>query len=1315
MVARVLNLCGLYIGEDHELLPATPENPAGFWENSNFVQLNEELLNDFGGGWDHPPPLPARESAYKEIRRFQAKAMVLASRFKDRTLWGWKDPRNCLTLHYWKDVLSPLKTVICVRHPLEVAQSLHARNNFSFSHALDLWRIYNQRVLESTSPGDRVVTHYEAFLDNPRTESARLLEFLEVTVPEELLDVACGSVSVGLRHNRFAPHHLLEADLPKELIALYRMLIDVAGSPIVEGGNFASQNPAEAPAEGSQPLAATTQEYDPANSCESTGNDAPPRRVVNLAFLNAEKNRRQLVNAQKALAERDTSLNHLRAKHQAALAGHDEAIRAVQTRCSELEQQLAMRDSETAAERDRRAAETSAKDALIRDLEKRCADLTQLAIADDAETAAEYHHLNRELAAPDPSPSKRRRTELPFGVNIAGYIASEKGVGEGVRSDIRFLRAAGIPYVLNNYADPGSSNCDSTFRRFSETNPFRVNLIHVNADGMPEFVRRMGEDYFRDRYTIGYWAWELGTFPSEWSSSFQWLDEVWVPSTFAQDSIARSAPVPVVRVPHCLEESHPSGRYDRDHFKLAVDDYLFLFIFDFHSYFERKNPLGLIEAFTRAFRANDKARLIIKCSRADYDPAGYQAMQTACRNANIQIIDKVLSRDELNGLMASCDCYVSLHRSEGFGLTVAEAMNLGKPVIATAYSGNTDFMTPMNSFPVQYDLIGIDRDHGPYRQGQVWADPDTNHAAQLMRFVFENRETAASVGAKAQADVRRTLSPAAVGGLVEQRLEFIDERLAAHVKARRCQNVPQTNAETAPRALVSEPPEAYRKMIQRIAAIAVGSIPVGASVLVVSKGDDALLRFEGLRGQHFPQAADGTYAGYYPADSLAAIVHLEELRSRGAEYLLFPASALWWLKHYAQLAEYLTARFAIVAQADDCCVIFKLTDTAAPPMSAPLSAALRADERSALTSSLAECSIVIPVYNKAALTEQCLATLCTEASDDTNCEIIVVDDGSTDATPACLARYADRVRIVRHQKNMGFATACNDGAAVATGEFLVFLNNDTIPQKDWLTSLLRYSRQHPEAGIIGSKLLFPNDTIQHAGVVICQDRLPRHIYAGFPADHPAVNRSRRFRAVTGACLFIRRQLFLDAGGFDASFVNSCEDIDLCLRLGEMGYESHYCHESVLYHLESVTRAGRTEEESQNTRLYLSRWGHRAPPDDLQYYVEDGLLGTRYQALYPIPFEISPLLAVVDHGQRAPTADSLLNARTQEVLGLLKENTRLHVQLQEARHAKLLDWSAIDAATPIPAEGNGMPGRPEKCLPNAHCNGTAHKSYTDAEN
>jgi GT2 family glycosyltransferase len=304
------------------------------------------------------------------------------------------------------------------------------------------------------------------------------------------------------------------------------------------------------------------------------------------------------------------------------------------------------------------------------------------------------------------------------------------------------------------------------------------------------------------------------------------------------------------------------------------------------------------------------------------------------------------------------------------------------------------------------------------------------------------------------------------------------------------------------------------------------------------------------------------------------------------------------------------------------------------------------------------CSIVIPVFNRASVTRQCLNALLAELPDSV--EVIVVDDGSRDTTPELLESHGDRVRVVTHERNLGFASACNDGAAASSGGFVVFLNNDTLPVAGWLDELVAYAERHERAAVVGSKLVFPNDTIQHAGVVICQDRIPRHVYAGFPAHHLAVNKSRRFQIVTAACALVRRDAFEEIGGFDASFSNGYEDVDLCLRLGESGSEVHYCCRSSLYHLEMVTRGYGSNEP--NHELYMGRWGARVRPDDFDYYLEDDLIEVSYPDYFPLDMSISPFLATIETDVRDGAADRLLALRSRQVFETQRENIRLKLRL-----------------------------------------------------
>jgi GT2 family glycosyltransferase len=239
-------------------------------------------------------------------------------------------------------------------------------------------------------------------------------------------------------------------------------------------------------------------------------------------------------------------------------------------------------------------------------------------------------------------------------------------------------------------------------------------------------------------------------------------------------------------------------------------------------------------------------------------------------------------------------------------------------------------------------------------------------------------------------------------------------------------------------------------------------------------------------------------------------------------------------------------------------------------------------------------SIVIPVWNRAELTRPCLDAL--RATVDWRAhELIVVDNHSTDDTPALLAEHPLAPRVIRNEENKGFARACNQGAAAARGEFVLFLNNDTVPEPGWLDPLIEVLRAEPDVAAVGSRLLYPDSRlIQHAGIAIdsLRDALqPFHLWWLFPADWPAANVRRDVVAVTAACVLVRRSAFEQLGGFDESYRNGFEDVDLCLRLAEKRQRIVYCPESVVLHYESMTE-GRALHEDANFALFRERWSGR---------------------------------------------------------------------------------------------------------------------------
>jgi glycosyltransferase involved in cell wall biosynthesis len=370
-------------------------------------------------------------------------------------------------------------------------------------------------------------------------------------------------------------------------------------------------------------------------------------------------------------------------------------------------------------------------------------------------------------------------TELPAGVNVIGYLRTESGVGESARRLVRSLQAADASLSLTDL-DLGveSRRSDRSLDGIGDDRDYAINLMVVNADQVEIIAARLGAERFAGRVNVGFWAWEMDRFPDEWLPAFGYFDELWTHSRFCVDVFSSVSPIPVRRVPMCVEVP-PDLSFSRSEFGLSDDDFLVLTIFDFLSYFERKNPLALIEAFRRGLGNQGNAVLVLKTANTEFAADRFNELKRAAEGVNVHLIDSTLDREAVWRLMGCCDAYASLHRAEGFGLTLVEAMALGKPVVATAYSGNTDFMNPGNSLPVGYGLVPVHEQHGPYRRGWLWAEPEVDHAAELLRRLYDDPDLGRRTGDRARSDVEQWLSPTAVARVVAERMVSLLRRQPA--------------------------------------------------------------------------------------------------------------------------------------------------------------------------------------------------------------------------------------------------------------------------------------------------------------------------------------------------------------------------------------------------------------------------------------------------------------------------------------------------------------------------------------------------------
>lgn len=359
------------------------------------------------------------------------------------------------------------------------------------------------------------------------------------------------------------------------------------------------------------------------------------------------------------------------------------------------------------------------------------------------------------------------------GVNVVGYLNSELGVGEVARQVIDGLDAANIPNLPVGLVAPSSRQGHPFLHGTATKDGFPVNIVCVNADMLPELAPRLGDEFFAGRHTIGIWWWEAALFPERFHAAFEHVDEVWAGSAFVAAAIGAASPVPVLHMPMPVTLP-PIAPPDRAELGLP-EGFLFLLVYDFNSVFERKNPLGLLEAFVRAFPDPDAgAVLALKSINSEHHPEEHERLRVAAAaHPHVHLLDFYVKAEDKNGLIAACDCYASLHRSEGFGITLAEAMLLGKPVVATAYSGNLDFMRPENSYLVDCALTPIGKGHEPYPADAEWAEPDLDHAARLLREVFDDREEAGRRGEVAAADIERLYSKAASGWAMARRLAVV--------------------------------------------------------------------------------------------------------------------------------------------------------------------------------------------------------------------------------------------------------------------------------------------------------------------------------------------------------------------------------------------------------------------------------------------------------------------------------------------------------------------------------------------------------------
>jgi hypothetical protein len=890
MVAHLLHECGLYLGPETDLIPPTPDNPDGHWENKKFVDLNDQILHLFGGGWDCPPALPVSWEQEGKLSPLKEKAESLLQEFVGREPWGWKDPRNCLILPLWLQLLPELKVVLCLRNPIEVALSLRRRGLSSYSLGFRLWKTYNQTVLENVSSDRLIVTHYNSFFSDTRMELSGILDFLNMPVDKEKVLESCSAAKDRLRHNRFSIKNMVDASVSADVVELYLHMCELAGWSDADG-----QDDLQRDSEGKAFRLKSV-----ADPSSELGDDEVDTRLVDTAVVEEELLRREVKALRSQIKTRDDSVRKLQA--------------------------------------------------VVEEQKAKVEDATE--------------ELSRQAAQVD-------------------ELRAELADREGTRKEISELRKV-----------------------------------------LKKQVRQ--------------------------------LDEL------------------------------------------------------------RSN-------FEEAQRDRDELRIIL-----------------------LEVRDSLERHDE------------------------------------TLQTGLYNF-----------------------RRAQMLATMNGADASE-------------------------------------------------HIK--------------------------YQQTVQHIREVVRASVPKNATVLVVSRGDDDLLELYGRRAWHFPQDSEGTYAGYYPADSGAAIAHLEALRATGGDFLLFPSTALWWLEKYTEFNRHLERRYRTVVNDKGVCVLFALRESAplmefedfigecqgalgrdpvildwktglsltslfeghnifapaetngtlpyldksidvvalATSDSKALAEAARVAKEAVITitespsgtengfsikvdwgretaaDGLTSASIILPAGEDPALTLAILSSLEENLPRNFLGEIIVVDCAGSSEVQEILKKRAkqnEKLKVIDGSMSAGRLDWWNLSSEKAEGEIVVLLDGRSVLLPGWLPPVLSTFRENPQAGAIGGKVLYLEGRLSEAGSVVFSDGTFDRLGQGnVKVEAPAYNYLREVDYCSGGFLATRRHLLMQFDGFDTSYNSSDYGlIDYCFRLRDSGFRTYYQPVSIAVQLQADTLAGTHGCEQAGQAAFMRKW------------------------------------------------------------------------------------------------------------------------------
>lgn len=783
-----------------------------------------------------------------------------------------------------------------------------------------------------------------------------------------------------------------------------------------------------------------------------------------------------------------------------------------------------------------------------------------------------------------------------------------------------------------------------------------VAIVHLNPDSWHLLTDEQKEIITSAKQRIGYWVWETDTLPPAWRHDLYSVDRIWAPSTYCAEIFATEVGVPVDVVPHPVQVPHsiPDNRNSLlRRFQINPDQRVILYIFDGSSYLIRKNPEALVRAFAASKLAESGWLLVLKVKHLhDRPEAGKALTELVNATLGVRIIDATLDSEEIINLLAAADIYVSPHCSEGFGLTVAEAMALGKPVVATDFSGTRDFLNISCGYPVSAKAITLTENHGHYLKGHGWAKIDEFELATTLARAADDvlNGSAEEIGSMARANIATLLSYDSVASAIKK-------SISATVKDtdRKLSFGPRSNRVTMPPApsSISVDLSAALPFANLVAADGVVPVPLASDFtcsslslpegfpedwLFFAPGDARVapdaFRFIRTAALNRPDVvlfySDDVAAGEDSMNILALKPDFDRTLITAQDYIGSPiivrrktltaVGGLDYKRGTAVLYE-LVLRIAKfggsisripqvlighvgkrpTTKFSDRQVVLGLHATSSKiefiEGAAP---GVIVQRRMFDENTHPPVTIIIPTRqtrkprSSQTYIEQLLSGISAAEWPMQKVTVLIGDDIA--GTPAWIKKKWPfrlvRIETVRGEdKPFNYSAKMNLLWRQSNDEQIIFMNDDMVPVgTKWLSALLTFSVDGSVGGV-GGRLYYEDGSIQHAGIFPSL-RTVVHAWLGWPADAPTYfDQSicqREWSMVTGAIFATKRSILEKVGGFDERFSLEFNDIDICLRMRNLGYRIVYNPEVEFIHAEKASR-GETIPPGAEVALFLSRW------------------------------------------------------------------------------------------------------------------------------